>query len=239
MHRLGSRRFAWLSLLPYCRNHFENTNKLLREWFRVAHLMLTSKKGISALQIQRVMGFGSCGTAHSMCHKIRAALVEPEIKLGGIVEVDKTHAGGSNRNRDWGKKLPRTGVAAKAIVIGAVKRNGNAIARLIANTNTETLDGFVREAVSEKVSLLATDEHSRELDDIFPHGVVSHSKKQYVNGAIHTQTIDGFWSLLKRDIMGSFHKVSRKYMPLYVAEFQFRYNLRMNDDIFGTAISGV
>jgi hypothetical protein len=67
---------------------FENTNKPLREWFRVIHLMLTSKKEISALQIQRVMGFGSYGTAHSMCHKIRAALVEPETKLGGIVEVD-------------------------------------------------------------------------------------------------------------------------------------------------------
>jgi hypothetical protein len=72
----------------------------------------------------------------------------------------------------------------------------------------------------------------------FPHGVVSHSKKQYVNGAVHTQTIDGFWSLLKRGIMGSFHKVSRKYLPLYVAEFQFRYNNRFNDDIFGAAIEG-
>ena len=75
---------------------FENTNKPLREWFRVIHLMLTSKKGISALQIQRVMGFGSYGTAHSMCHKIRAALVEPEIKLGGIVEVDETWIGGKD-----------------------------------------------------------------------------------------------------------------------------------------------
>ena len=70
---------------------FENTNKLLRDWFRVTHLMLTTKKGISALQVQRVMGFGSYGTAHSMCHKIRAALVEPETKLGGIVEVDESY----------------------------------------------------------------------------------------------------------------------------------------------------
>lgn len=75
---------------------FENTNKPLREWFRVVHLMLTSKKGISALQVQRVMGFGSYGTAHSMCHKIRAALVEPETKLGGIVEVDETWVGGKD-----------------------------------------------------------------------------------------------------------------------------------------------
>ena len=218
---------------------FENTNKPLREWFKVVHLMLTSKKGISALQIQRMMGFGSYGTAHSMCHKIRAALIEPETKLGGIVEVDETYVGGSNRNRHWDKKTPGTGVAGKAIVIGAVKRKGNVIARVIENTDTETLDSFVREAVSEKVSLLATDEHSgyRELGDFFPHGVVSHSKKQYVNGAVHTQTIDGFWSLLKRGIMGSFHKVSRKYLPLYVAEFQFRYNNRHNANIFEAAIA--
>jgi hypothetical protein len=219
---------------------FENTNKPLRDWYRVTHLMLTSKKGISALQIQRVMGFGSYGTAHSMCHKIRAALIEPEVKLGGIVEVDETYVGGSNRNRHWDKKLPGTGVAGKAIVIGAVKRKGNVIARVIANTDTQTLDSFVREAVSEKVSMICSDEHSgyRALGETFPHGYVKHSAKQYVNGAVHTQTIDGFWSLLKRGIMGSFHKVSRKYLPLYVAEFQFRYNNRFNDDIFGTAIEG-
>src|ERR1700736_798678 len=119
---------------------FENTNKPLRQWFKVVHLMLTSKKGISALQIQRHMGFGSYETAHSMCHKIRAALMEPETKLGGIVEVDETYVGGSNRNRHWDKKLPGTGVAGKAIVIGAVKRKGNVIARVIANTDTETMD---------------------------------------------------------------------------------------------------
>jgi transposase-like protein len=124
-------------------------------------------------------------------------------------------------------------------VVGAVKRKGNVIARVINNTDTATLDGFVRQAVSEEVSLLATDEHSgyRELGKEFPHRVVSHSKKQYVDGVVHTQTIDSFWSLLKRGIMGSFHKVSRKYLPLYVAEFQFRYNNRTNADIFGAAIA--
>jgi transposase-like protein len=88
---------------------FENTNKPLREWFRVVHLMLTSKKGISALQIQRMMGFGSYGTAHSMCHKIRAALIEPETKLGGIVEVDETFVGGKAKNRRWDKTRRQAG----------------------------------------------------------------------------------------------------------------------------------
>src|SRR5215213_7220435 len=105
---------------------FENTNKPLREWFRVTHLMLTSKKGISALQVQRVMGFGSYGTAHSMCHKIRAALVEPETKLGGIVEVDETWIGGKDQNKHWDKRSGGRGGAGsgKTPIIGAVSRKG-------------------------------------------------------------------------------------------------------------------
>lgn len=219
---------------------FENTNKPLRDWFRVVHLMLASKKGMSALQIQRMMGFGSYETAHSMCHKIRAALVAPEEKLGGIVEVDETYVGGKNKNRHWRKRKAGRGSANKEIVIGAVSRKGNVVARVIANTDTATLDGFVRQAVSEKVSLIATDEHAgyRFLKNDFDHRFVSHADGQYVDGVVHTGTIDGFWSLLKRGIMGSFHKVSRKYLPLYVAEFQFRYNNRHNPDIFGAAIAG-
>jgi transposase-like protein len=221
---------------------FENTNKPLREWFRVVHLMLTSKKGISALQIQRMMGFGSYGTAHSMCHKIRAALVEPETKLGGIVEVDETFVGGKAKNRHWDKRGLHTGTGAtgKAIVAGAVRRKGNVIARVVDNVRASTLMAFVNEAVSEKVSLLCTDQWVgyRGFDKTYPHATVDHAKGQYVVGAVHTQTIEGFWSIFKRGIVGSFHKVSAKYMPLYVAEFQFRYNNRFNDDIFGAAIEG-
>jgi transposase-like protein len=86
---------------------FENTKKPLRDWYRVAHLMLSSKKGMSALQIQRMMGFGSYETAHSMCHKIRAGLIAPEQKLGGIVEMDETWIGGKDRNRHWNQKTRR------------------------------------------------------------------------------------------------------------------------------------
>jgi hypothetical protein len=76
------------------------------------------------------------------------------------------------------------------------------------------------------------------LDAEYPHKVINHAKGQYVVGAIHTNTIEGFWSLVKRGMVGTFHKVSAKYLPLYIAEFQFRYNNRMNADIFGEAISG-
>ncbi len=91
---------------------FENTNVPLRSWFKVIYLMMTSKKGISALQIQRMMGFGSYSTAHYLCHRVRAGLTDPEFrKLMGIVEADETYVGGSNRNRHWDKKEPGTGPA--------------------------------------------------------------------------------------------------------------------------------
>jgi len=223
---------------------FENTKKPLREWYRVIHMMLTSKKGVSALQVQRVMGFKSYETAHYMCHRIRAALVEQDMdKLGGVVEVDETFVGGKDHNRHWDKKSGGTGGSAsnKFIIIGAVERNGNAVTRVIERTDTATFDRFVRETVSDKVSLLTTDEHSgyRMLKDVYPHQFVRHGAGQYVTGAVHTNTIEGYWSIFKRGVVGTFHKVSRKYLPLYIAEFQFRYNNRMNSDIFGSAVSRV
>ena len=222
---------------------FENTNKPLRDWFKVTHLMLTSKKGMSALQIMRFMGFGSYKTAWGMCHKIRTALMEPETKLGGIVEIDETYVGGKDKNRHWDKRSGTRGRGydpLKTPVIGAVKRKGNVIARVVLGTDQTTVEDFVREVVSNKVSLLCTDAYNSyyRLGHAYPHGVVDHSKGQHVVGAIHTNTIEGFWSIFKRGIVGSFHKVSRKYLPLYVAEFQFRYNNRFNSDIFGTAIGG-
>jgi len=180
---------------------FENTNKPLREWFRVIHLMLTSKKGTSALQIMRYMGFGSYKTAWSMCHKVRTALIEDIKQLGGIVEVDETFVGGLAKNRHWDKRDGGGGTggigSGKTPIVGAVKRKGNVIARVINNVRADTLTAFVREVVSHKVSLLCTDQWVgyRGLDKEYPHAIIDHSKEQYVVGAVHTQTIEGFWSM--------------------------------------------
>ena len=223
---------------------FENTNKSLREWFRVIHLMLTSKKGISALQIHRVMGFGSYRTAWYMCHRVRAGLAHEDFrKLMGIVEVDETFVGGKARNKHWDRRDGggRGGIGSgKVPVVGAVSRKGKVVARVIQTVSGDILKTFVRGAVSEKVSLLVTDEWVgyRGLDKDYPHHVIRHSSGQYVVGAIHTNTIEGFWSIFKRGVVGTFHKVSAKYLPLYVAEFQFQYNNRDNADIFGEAIQG-
>ena len=221
---------------------FENTNVDLRQWFRVIHLMLTSKKGMSARQIHRYMGFGSYKTAWYMCHRVRAALVEqlPD-KLGGVVEIDETFIGGKDHNRHWNKKSGKSGGEAtgKTAVIGAVERKGNVVARVLDHLNVAAVHEFVHEVVSDKVSLLATDNWTGydRLENWYPRGSVDHSKKQYVVGAVHTNTIEGFWSIFKRGVVGTFHKMSVKYMPLYVAEFQFRYNNRNNPDVFDTAIA--
>jgi hypothetical protein len=218
---------------------FENTNKPLRQWFKVVHLITVSKKGISSLQIQRQMGFGSYETALNMTHKIRAAMMQPEKKLGGIVEVDETYVGGDDRNRHWDKKKGHHG--GKVPVIGAVRRKGNVIARVLGSAATgDSILTFVTEAVSDKVSLLATDAWPgyKGLPTAYPHASVDHHRHQYVVGAVHTNTIEGFWSIFKRGVVGTFHKVSAKYLPLYVAEFQFRYNNRSNVDIFGAVIGG-
>ncbi len=199
---------------------FENTNKPLKDWFRVAHLMLASKKGMSALQIMRFMGFGSYKTAWLMCHKIRTALMEDIKQLGGIVEVDESFIGGKDKNKHWdGEKRGRKHrPSTKTPVIGAVSRKGNVVARVIEHVTSEAACAFVREMVSNKVSLLATDESKvyRDLTE-YNHQTVDHHRKEYVVGAVHTNTIEGFWSIFKRGVVGSFHKVSAKYLPLYVA----------------------
>ena len=183
--------------------------------------MLVSKKGMSALQIFRYMGFGSYKTAWLMRHKIRTAMVQDIKKLGGIVEVDETYIGGSDKNRHWDKKSGTRGRGdtGKTVVIGAVKRKGNVVARVVENTNRETLEAFVREAVSNRVSLLCTDAYSGylRLKHRIPYQSVDHTIGQHVVGAVHTNTIEGFWSILKRGVVGAFHKVSKKYLHLYVA----------------------
>ncbi len=176
---------------------FENTKYPLATWFQVAYLMTQSKKGMSALQIHRQIKSGDYRTAWYMCHRLRAAMKNATFeKLVGEVEIDETYIGGSNRNRHASKKKPGKGTANKIPVIGAISRKGNVVCKMIENTDTETLTKFVRKTVSDKVELVATDEHSgyRYLKWAMPHEVISHSTGEYVRGKVHTNSIESFWA---------------------------------------------
>lgn len=226
----------------YVRTIFENTNYPLRTWFRVLYLMLTSKKGISALQVHRMIGSGSYRTAWFMCHRLRAGMKDPDFRqLMGIVEIDETYMGGKDANRHADKKHHIRGTGDKTPVIGAISRKGNVVCQMIEHADMPTMHGFVTKMVSPNVTLVATDEHAgyQYLDRWakLPHETVSHHAGEYVRGIIHTNNIENFWSLLKRGILGTYHNVSKKYLPLYLAEFQFRFNNRHNPDIFGTTIA--
>jgi hypothetical protein len=228
------------------RTVFENTNYPLREWFQVIFLMFHSKKGMSALQIHRMLGTGSYETAWFMCHRIRAAMRGDAFPLEGEVEADETYVGGKDRNRHWDKKSRQQREAGtttgygKVGVIGAIARKGNVVCRVVGEQDARTLSGFVRNVVCDKVSLVATDENQEYnyLDRKIRHEAVNHSSGEYVRGNIHTNNIESFWSLLKRGVIGTYHNVSKEYLPLYLNEFSYRHNNRNNPDIFDDIIGG-
>lgn len=256
VYALKSRPFHWTCKNESCggrngyrfsvisKTVFENTNYPLRIWFQVIYLMTQSKKGISALQIHRQIGSGDYRTAWYMCHRIRAAMQDSTFpKLMGEVEIDETYIGGSDKNRHASKRRNEHGPKGKLAVVGAIARKGNVVCQLIEAADKHTLQSFVTRTVSEQVSLIATDEAAGygNVNKAFPqhpHKTVNHAKKEYVRGNVHTGNIDSFWSLIKRGVMGTFHQVSKEYLPLYLAEFSYRHNNRKNPDIFTSVVAG-
>jgi len=226
---------------------FENTNYPLKTWFEVLWTMLNSKKGVSAMQIQRQIGC-HYRTAWYMCMRLRAGMHDDAFrKLVGIVEMDETYIGGKGKNRhrktqlEFREKNKRHPFRGKVGVIGAISRKGNVTAQVIERMDSRVAQRFVNETVGSAVDLVATDEASAYQNmywnPLQRHESVNHSQGEYVRGEVHTANLDAFWSLLKRGIIGSYHHVSKKYLPLYINEFSFRHNNRKNPDMFTAAIA--
>lgn len=236
---------------------FQDTKVALNIWFKIGYLMLTAKKGISALQIHRVMfGENSTHDYHTswyICMRWRAAMAGDMYQpLSGIVEADETYIGGKDRNRHWKDKSAQKRAAAgelpigsdkigygKVGVIGAIQRKGNVVARVIGSKDAPTLSGFVRRVVDRKVSLVVTDENKdyKYVRADMPHETINHSREEWVRGEVHTNSIESFWSLIKRGVIGQYHNVSKKYLPFYLNEFSFRFNNRKNENMFADLIT--
>lgn len=213
---------------------FEDSHIPLRKWVRAFHLMCSSKKGISALQLQRNLGLGSYRTAWHLAHRIRLAMqCEPMASLlKGTIEVDETYVGGKNTGKGWAHALDN-----KTPVVSLVERGGKKRSVVVPKVTAENLRAAVVEHV-EAYSFVNTDEHRgyKNLKRGFQHDAVNHSAGEYVRKSptgrtITTNTVESSFALLKRGIVGAFHHVSKKHLPRYLGEFDFRWNERKTSDV--------
>lgn len=216
---------------------FDATKISLQKWFLAVWLVTSHKKGISSLQLGRDIGI-SQKAAWFLLQRIRTCLlVENDSELEGIVEVDETFVGGKNKNRHKDKKVPMSqgrSFKDKIPVLGMLQRGGKLTCRVIDNTKIQSIQPLVRRFI-KPASRLISDEWLgyRGLDAIYDHKVVDHSKKEYVNlqdNSIHSNSIEGFWGIFKRGMVGIYNHTSKKHLPLYVNEFVYRYNMRKHPD---------
>jgi transposase-like protein len=212
---------------PMAGTIFEKSSTALRTWFYAMYLMSATRCGISAKQIQRETGV-TYKTAWRMFKQIRTLMSEDVSLEGEAVEMDETYMGGKRRK---GSKRGRPAAhdGKKACVVGAVERGGKVIAIASSDASKKTLHGVAKEYILPD-STVYTDEWNgyNGLDKVngYEHRRINHSAGVYVIGTTHTNTIEGFWSLVKRGIGGVYHSVSKKYLQTYLDEYSFRYNRR-------------
>jgi transposase-like protein len=220
----------------------ESSHIPVRLWLMAFTIMCSAKKGISALQMQRQLGIGSYRTAWFLCHRIREAKKREPLAglLTGTVEVDETYVGGKPR-KEAGAPKPKSGRGTKKVpVVALVERGGRVHARKIERVDGATLKGAIRENVDRRARIM-TDEWSayRGIGAEFEggHEVVTHSAGEYARGDATTNTVESYFALLKRGVMGSFHHVSKKHLDRYCDEFSFRWNHRSVSDSERTEIA--
>ncbi len=219
---------------------FEKSSTDIKKWFYAIHLFLNGKKGISALQLQREIGT-TYKTAWRMLRQIRLAMGNKKKKddddddfMQTVIEIDETYLGGKAENKHMSERVAAKGIFEKNIVLGMLEREKEVRAFLIDDAKRDTIMAKIYENIKQGSNII-TDEFKAYywLYSQFNHDVVNHSKGEYKKGAdAHTNSIEGFWSTLKRGVYGIYHHISRKYTQNYVNEFAFRYNNRGNSGMF-------
>jgi len=216
---------------------FESSKVALNKWLLANHLLCASKKGISGHQMARMLGV-TYKTAWFMMHRIREAMKDTDTTpMGGFgktVEADETYVGGKDKNRHASKRSGSGyGMSIKQPVVSLVERDGNVRSFHVANVNANTLRDVLVTNV-DRGSWLMTDEHSgyKTVGKEFTgHGVVAHSRGEYARATyFHSNTVENFFSIFKRGIIGIYHHVSEAHLHRYCVEFDFRYNTRKMDD---------
>lgn len=212
---------------------FEDSHIPLRKWVIAFHLMCSSKKGISAKQLQRNLGLAYKSAWH-MAHRVRHAMASGSFAalLTGTVEVDETYVGGKPRKGD-GKVHKRGRGTSKAPVVALVSREGGVRTRVVASVDAKTLRAALQENVAPDARIV-TDELAayRRATEGFKggHSTVNHGSGEYARGDAHTNTAESYFALLKRGVYGTFHHVSKKHLQRYCDEFSFRWNHRKITD---------
>jgi len=222
---------------------FEDSHIPLHKWLLAVHLMCASKKGMSAHQLMRMLELGSYKTAWFMAHRIRHAMAEgaPDVKLSGIVEADETYIGGRQRFRIADAVKPGvraqdrpSPVANKAAVFSVVQRGGRVYSRHIERVTAENLKVVLDQVCDADAHLMTDTGALKGIGRERKHSLVNHSADEYVRWddgvCVTTNTVEGYFSLLKRGINGVYHHVGRKHLHRYLAEFDFRYNARETTD---------
>jgi transposase-like protein len=211
---------------------FNDSHLPLTKWFLTTHLLCEAKKGMSACQIQRTVGM-SYKTAWYLCHRIRHAMAQTDKPmLDGKVEMDVTYVGGQIRGKGHIAKNDN-----KEVVVGIRKRNGDLRFFHASDAKGGTLAKYIRENISEDVEVIFADDASANDAAMRKanrknHKKINHSSGVYVMGDIHTNTVESAFSLLKRGIMGTWHRISAKHLPAYLEEMEFRFNRRKRSDLF-------
>ena len=201
---------------------YQNSNIPLQKWFLTFYLISLSKKGISSVELAKTIGVTQ-KTAWYLLHKVRYMLEHNKSgnQLQGVVEVDETYVGGKHKGKRGRSTLTKTPV------FGAVQRRGRLFITPVPNAKRKTSEPIIRSRVREGTHIMSDEWWAyTKLGDTYSHSVVKHKENEYVRGDIYTNTIEGAWSHLKRSMMGTYHRPSRKHLSKYCAEFEFTYNTR-------------